>query len=69
MTEEQKKTVDIPILLFLGTSDPIVGDAEIARLEAEKYPNIKIHTLNSGHIIAVEHREFINQEIVKFLNL
>jgi pimeloyl-ACP methyl ester carboxylesterase len=69
MTLEQKKTMDIPVILFLGTSDPIVGDAEVARLEAEYYPDIEIHTLNSGHIIAVEHKEFINQKIIEFLNL
>lgn len=69
MTAEQKKRMDMPISLFLGTSDPIVGDAEIARLEAEHYPDIEIHTLNSGHLIAVEQRGFINQEIIEFLNL
>jgi pimeloyl-ACP methyl ester carboxylesterase len=69
MTVEQKKRMDIPVILFLGTSDPIVGDAEIARSEAEYYPDIEIHILNSGHIIAVEHREFVNQKIIEFLNL
>ncbi len=69
MTVEQKKSMQMPILLFLGTSDPIVGDAEIARLEAEQYPDITIHTLHSGHLIAVEQRKFINQKVVEFLNL
>jgi len=69
MTIEQKKSMTMPILLFLGTSDPIVGDAEIAKMEAEHYPNIDIHILNSGHLIAVEHKEFINRKIAEFLNI
>lgn len=69
MTTEEKKSMTMPVLLFLGTSDPIVGDAEEAKREAEQYPNIEIHILNSGHLIAVEHREVINQKIAEFLNL
>jgi len=69
ISTEQKKSMKMPIMLFLGTADPIVGDAEIARKEAEEYPNIDIHVLNSGHIIAVEHRNYINQSVTEFLNL
>jgi pimeloyl-ACP methyl ester carboxylesterase len=69
MSTEQKKSMKMPIILFLGTADPIVGDAEIARKEAEEYPNIDIQVLNSGHIIAVEHRNYINQSVTEFLNL
>lgn len=69
LTIEQKKRINVPILLFLGTSDPIVGDAEVARKEAEYYPNIKIYTLNSGHLIAVEHRQFVNQKIMEFIGI
>ncbi len=68
MTTEQKKTMTMPVLLFLGTEDPIVGDAETARNKALDYPNIQIEVLESGHLVAVEHWEFINNKIVSFLN-
>lgn len=67
MTVEQKRSMQMPILLFLGTSDPIVGDAEIATAAAEYYPNVEIYNLNSGHLIAVEQREFVNQKVIEFL--
>ncbi|MGQ8336805.1 alpha/beta fold hydrolase [Sunxiuqinia sp. A32] len=69
MTTEQKKQMDLPILLFLGTKDPIVGDAEIAKQTARDYPNIQIEILKSGHLISVEHAETINEKVSKFLTI
>jgi pimeloyl-ACP methyl ester carboxylesterase len=68
MTTEQKQSMDLPISLFLGTSDPIVGDAEMARRAAEMYPDIQIEVLESGHLISVEHRDYINKKITEFLD-
>jgi pimeloyl-ACP methyl ester carboxylesterase len=69
MTEEQKAAMQIPVLLFLGTSDPIVGDAETARVAAEDYPNIEIVILDSGHMIGVEERDIVNKRLVDFLDI
>jgi pimeloyl-ACP methyl ester carboxylesterase len=69
MTTAQKKRMTLPVLLFLGTADPIVGDAVTARQAAEDYPNIEIHTLDSGHLIAIEHRDEVNQALTAFLGL
>ena len=68
MTTEQKEQMDLPILLFLGTQDKIVGDAEVARSAGEIYPNIQIEVLESGHLIAVEHARIVNKELAEFLN-
>lgn len=68
LTRAQKEAIDIPVLLFLGTKDPIVGDAEIAKLKAQDYPNIQIEILESGHLIAVEQRDYINKKIREFLD-
>jgi len=67
MTIEQKQVMDLPILLFLGTNDRIVGDAQIAKEKAGYYPNIQIEILNSGHLMAVEKSEIINQKTAQFL--
>jgi len=68
MTTEQKKAMTMPVLLFLGTRDPIVGDAADAAETAGEYPDIEIIILDSGHILAVEHRETVNPKLVEFLN-
>lgn len=69
MTTEQKSRMDLPVLLFLGTEDPIVGDAEFAQKTAEEYPDIRIEILESGHLVAVEHADFVNSVVVDFLKL
>jgi pimeloyl-ACP methyl ester carboxylesterase len=69
MTAEQKGTMDMPVLLFLGNKDKIVGDAIMAKSMAEDYPNIQIEVLESGHLIAVEHSKKVNETISTFLNI
>jgi pimeloyl-ACP methyl ester carboxylesterase len=68
LTNAQKKELNIPVIIFLGTKDPIVGDAETAKILAEAYPDIEIHILDSGHLIAIEQREIVNKELLKFLD-
>lgn len=67
MTSEQKAEMDLPVLLFLGTNDKIVGDAETALKIAKEYPNVQIEVLDSGHLIAVEHAPFVNEVVSDFL--
>ena len=68
MTTEQKSKIDIPVLLFLGSKDKIVGDALRAKAVAADYPDIQIEVLDSGHLIAVEHADEVNETITTFLN-
>jgi len=67
MTRAQKKQMSMPILLFLGTKDAIVGDAAKAKETAMDYPNIQIEIFESGHLIGVEHREIVNRYLQAFL--
>lgn len=69
MTMEQKSSIEIPVLLFLGTNDKIVGDAFKAKAMAEDYPDIQIETMDSGHLIAVEHADEVNETIATFLGI
>lgn len=69
MTSEQKSQMRMPVLLFLGTNDPIVGDAEIARNTAMDYPDIKIEVLESGHLVAVERADRVNVLVSDFLGI
>lgn len=69
MSLEQKSEMDLPVLLFLGTKDPIVGDAETAKSIAEDYPNIRIEVLESGHLIATEQASVVNSVVCEFLGI
>jgi len=69
MTTEQKHEMKMPILLFLGTRDGIVGEANVAKKAGQEYPNIDIEVLESGHLVATEHRDFVNQKLKEFLEL
>ncbi len=69
MTDGQKIQMKMPVLLFLGTEDPIVGNAEIAREEALKYPDVRIEIMKSGHLVAVEQAERVNRILGEFLGI
>ena len=69
MSTEQKSNMDMPVLLFLGTKDPIVGDIESARQLALEYADIRIEVLESGHLVAVEHARYVNSVVSEFLGL
>jgi pimeloyl-ACP methyl ester carboxylesterase len=69
LTTGQKSRMDIPVLLFLGRHDRIVGDAEEAKRVAEEYPDIRIEILESGHLIGVERHEEVNGILSEFLGI
>lgn len=68
MTKTEKSEMDLPVLLFLGSKDQLVGDVEIARSYAQDYPDIQIEVLESSHIIAVEHARYVNEVLAAFLD-
>ena len=69
MNDEQKIQISMPVLLFLGTEDPIVGNAEIASEAARKYPDVRVEIMKSGHLIAVEQAERVNNIVCEFLGI
>ena len=62
-----KKEMKMPILLFLGSKDNIVGNAAVAESAAGDYPNIEIKILESGHLIQIEKQEDVNVLTFEFL--
>lgn len=68
MTTEQKNQMELPVLLFLGTQDKIVGDSDNAIKKAMDYPNIQVEVYESGHLIATEQREKVNPVVRDFLS-
>ena len=68
LSEEERKGMDCPVLLYLGTEDAIVGDVGRAATLAGDFPDIRIEVLESGHLVAVEHAETVNRGIEEFLS-
>lgn len=67
ITPQQKRNIKAPVLLFLGTKDNVVGDHEKAVENAQSFPDFQVELLESGHLIGVEHADFVNQRITDFL--
>lgn len=68
LSREQKEFFNIPVLLFLGTKDPIVGDVDQAKNTALDFPLIEIEVMESGHLISVEKADVVNERIRKYLS-
>jgi pimeloyl-ACP methyl ester carboxylesterase len=64
---EQKQSIKVPVLVFLGSRDNVVGDHEKARENAQNFPDVEIAVLESGHLIGVEHAVTVNKRILEFL--
>jgi pimeloyl-ACP methyl ester carboxylesterase len=67
ITSEQKQSIKVPVLLFLGTKDNVVGDYEKAVDNAQRFPNVQIEVLDSGHLIGVEYADTVNKRMAEFL--
>ena len=67
LSKSDKEKMTMPVLLFLGTNDALVGDASMAADKGREFPNISIEIMNSGHLIAVEKADSVNQILERFL--
>jgi pimeloyl-ACP methyl ester carboxylesterase len=59
--------LEMPVLLLLGTRDPLVGDASRAADRAAAMPDLRVETLESSHLVAVERASEVNELLVGFL--
>jgi len=65
---EDLATIEIPVLLFLGTTDNLVGPADKASRAASVMPNVQIEIVESSHLVNVEAFEAVNAGIREFLD-
>lgn len=61
------RDIKIPVLLLLGTRDPLVGDARRAAERASSLPDLRVETLESSHLVAAERAEEVNALMLDFL--
>jgi pimeloyl-ACP methyl ester carboxylesterase len=67
LTPEEMGRITQPVLLLLGDDDNLVGDADRAAASAASFPDVRVETLSSGHLIGVERAEETNRLLVSFL--
>lgn len=60
--------LEMPVLLLLGTRDPLVGDGSRAAERAAAMPDLRVETLESSHLVAVERASEVNELLVGFLD-
>ena len=67
LTPDEMAAITCPVLLLLGDHDNLVGKADRAADRAASFPNLRVETLSSGHLIGVERAEESNRLLVSFL--
>ena len=64
---EELERIEVPVLLLLGTRDPLVGSAGRAAERARALPDVRVETFESSHLVAVERAEEVNTLMTEFL--
>jgi len=64
---EDLARIEVPVLLFLGTDDNLVGDPDRAAASASVMKDLRIVVVESAHLVNVEVAEEVNRAIVEFL--
>ena len=67
LEEEEFRRIHVPVLLLLGTRDPLVGDPGRAAERASAMPDLRVEVLDSSHLVAVERADEVNALMAEFL--
>jgi pimeloyl-ACP methyl ester carboxylesterase len=65
-TPQELQSLEVPVLLVIGTRDSLTGAPEGVKKLANNTPDIQIEVLDSGHLIGVEHAETCNALMREF---
>jgi len=63
---EERQSLQVPVLMVLGTRDNLVGDPDVARALVQDIPDIRVEVLDAGHLMAGEKPEQANALILEF---
>jgi pimeloyl-ACP methyl ester carboxylesterase len=66
-TSSQLSSLSMPVLFVLGKDDNLVGDPRVSRALTQDIPDVRVKVLDTGHLIAVEQPQQVNQLIIGFL--
>jgi pimeloyl-ACP methyl ester carboxylesterase len=63
---EERQSLQVPVLIVLGTRDKLVGDPVAARELVQDIPDVRVEVLETGHLIAGEQPEQTNALLLEF---
>jgi pimeloyl-ACP methyl ester carboxylesterase len=66
-TANELRSLQVPVLLILGSRDNLLGDPEKSGALARVIPGVRVEVLDSGHLIGVEQPKRVNNLLLKFL--
>lgn len=66
-TQEQLKSLKMPVLLMLGKQDGLVGNSENAKQVVQCIPGVRVEILDTGHLISAEKPEQFNKIVCAFI--
>jgi pimeloyl-ACP methyl ester carboxylesterase len=66
-TQEQLKSLNMPVLLLLGKRDGLVGDPESTKQLAKHIADIQVEILDTGHLISAERPDQFNKIVYDFI--
>jgi pimeloyl-ACP methyl ester carboxylesterase len=64
---DELQRIEMPVLLVLGSRDPLVGDAQKAAERASSLPDLRVEVLDSGHLVAAERAHEVDALMLEFL--
>jgi len=64
---ENLATIEVPVLLFLGTTDNLVGNHNRAAQAASVMKDLRVEILDVSHFVNVEGADAVNPGIIEFL--
>jgi pimeloyl-ACP methyl ester carboxylesterase len=65
-SKETRQSLEVPVLFVFGERDNLVGDPEAARVLVQDIPDVRVATLDCGHLMGAEMPEQSNQLILDF---
>ena len=68
IAQDDLAKIEVPVLLFLGTHDNLVGDHNRATKAASAMKDLRIEVLDVAHFVNVEGAEEVNRGIAEFLS-
>jgi pimeloyl-ACP methyl ester carboxylesterase len=63
---EQRRHIQVPVLMVLGKGDNLVGDPAKATALVQGIPDIRVEVLDTGHLVGSEQPRQANTLILQF---
>lgn len=63
---ELRRSIGVPVMFIFGTRDNLVGDPEKARELVQDIPDVQVHIVTAGHLMAAELPAEVNGLLLDF---